>query len=1005
MPGRIIMEQNGANGAISEKPSSKSTVNGPSDLRNGAFVNGATPHGAGGSPPEPSSFSQLPPKISRLADEDFRPLSVLLTRTVQECFNDLGTTIEEMAAIPVPPQPRLPMTNGAGNMAVVNGNGNMSEPNVTKKVKMMEFANHHRERFIKLLVLSQWAKHSGDVRSLIDLSIWLRSQVDMMTFAAQSFGNLKLEMHSAQVPNPDIQTALEVLSTGQASWLPDLGYLPPDPLTPERILKVLQDMNAILSIRINLHEELPHHLTDWSIGSGRATFRVPTEFELDVSVAGEEPSSPFFFIDIRLTFTPTPEKLDGPLLTELEHRANGILEKSGLSGCYDFFHNFVLTHKLSILRKQAYEMSMGAWADTIRVESIHRSVIVQYWTDFAHQGRKNWLEIGISSGRSKIYKSWKALETPKIGLRWWRDGVEVKDVDVTIDWGNLSMENILTSIIDLHIKRILGTIKSTILQSSGNLSSLIVDVSTPTSNTADSELELQLCTSTCKFKGAIVHTTGRFALRPLNQVSVSAENQINALKDISLDAPTKLTGMLCMHLQVSIVKESELYGWKKLGNINIRTDAIRTKLKTEIVTYAFFRIRGWTSNWVIAATINLSGDSWWVIELDDASVGGSIITAHPLPNVSSTNETDGLSPTFFHKVERHATASLSFHITSQELRKRRVPHTLQMEPVPVTVDTEDKDGFISIPTMYIKFSSLMKGTAKPWASEYLRLSHLGFEPQQGKVVHIVRGMMINPKIYSQLVSNARDENVSFKKNGAFSVTMKAPLGVPFIDQLKDRLKGIERLRTFAEVMKREKLRCDKINLGRIIFRYADNLTADINFAEASQIKVDLSPDNPHRRIAIMLDKVLNDPTHGFEYFIRILSVTLPVVRACDAAEQNSQSSSTQCITHPRNVQWFRIKYRNPQCFFDLQLRNRRDALEWHLDDPEARTGVKPASARPDDLAAALKDLFRGHGEKWWGLRTGLYAGVDGIYDAILRVDDVVRGFAIKAKDPEIVELD
>ena len=57
---------------------------------------------------------------------------------------------------------------------------------------------------------------------MIDLWNWYRTQVGYHDEAAEWVGRLRISTSRAKQPNPDIQTALEVLSKGKASWISDV---------------------------------------------------------------------------------------------------------------------------------------------------------------------------------------------------------------------------------------------------------------------------------------------------------------------------------------------------------------------------------------------------------------------------------------------------------------------------------------------------------------------------------------------------------------------------------------------------------------------------------------------------------------------------------------------------------------------------------------------------------------------------------------------------------------
>jgi len=150
---------------------------------------------------------------------------------------------------------------------------------------------------------------------------------------------------------------------------------------------------------------------------------VPEEFQVDMSIADESPSSQLYLIDFRLIFTPTLDiKPMQRLQNEVEARGNELLRTEGLTGIYKFLHDFVLTHKIAILRRQATAMVQGKWADVMLVTMMKRTLVLQYWV--GRPGPKSWVEVGISRGNKNSNKP------STLALRWMKDAKEMKNVKI-----------------------------------------------------------------------------------------------------------------------------------------------------------------------------------------------------------------------------------------------------------------------------------------------------------------------------------------------------------------------------------------------------------------------------------------------------------------------------------------------------------------------------------------------------------------------------------------------
>jgi mediator of RNA polymerase II transcription subunit 14 len=162
---------------------------------------------------------QPPPHLLHIT-HGFFPYSQLVNRAVQQCWNELSDLITELAEVQIPTQ-----SQQSSPMALMNGkaSSNQSAENVQKKLRILEFAHAKRTEFIKLLVLSQWSRQAGDVSKLIDLQSFIRTRHMAYNATIQRVADMKRDLVRAQIANPDLKTALEVLSTGHVSNMPDVS--------------------------------------------------------------------------------------------------------------------------------------------------------------------------------------------------------------------------------------------------------------------------------------------------------------------------------------------------------------------------------------------------------------------------------------------------------------------------------------------------------------------------------------------------------------------------------------------------------------------------------------------------------------------------------------------------------------------------------------------------------------------------------------------------------------
>jgi len=194
-------------------------LNGDLPATNGVYANGVVADPAM-SPDKlatvvESISTQLPPEIEHIT-QGYLPLSRLITRLAQDTFNGLTEVINEMAEMELSQKNGVPQQNGAGL-------SHASQVNIQKKTRLWEFAHDQRAKFIKALVISQWSRQSEAVSKVIDLNSWMGTQKELYKQATSWVGELKRMSVDMKMPSPDLNTALEALSTGKAAWLSDVG--------------------------------------------------------------------------------------------------------------------------------------------------------------------------------------------------------------------------------------------------------------------------------------------------------------------------------------------------------------------------------------------------------------------------------------------------------------------------------------------------------------------------------------------------------------------------------------------------------------------------------------------------------------------------------------------------------------------------------------------------------------------------------------------------------------
>lgn len=350
------------------------------------------------------------------------------------------------------------------------------------------------------------------------------------------------------------------------------------------------------------------------------TFTVAGEFDVDLTIADEDPETQFWFIDFRFLFSPSMSDLTPNLRFYIESKVNAALLKDGLPGCYKYLHELVLTHKISEFRRQAVELARGRWIEGVKVEPLNRSLCIQYWLDrFGRDGPKSWILLGVHSGRRKDGLP-DAKSTSRLFIRWFRDSKEVKDAEIPFDDVDISVETLLKRVVAMHINHILTSTydklrKRPLFENHDAALSL----STSPSEPMESELKVQL-TSKQHVTITIEQVTGRFTLSPASKVTWEHEWFLNnRCRDPANEAEEHLASLRCTTLADDISSRAMSVGWQKLATVPPgvkRTDLNDVMPKTIVKEFKqtrWYRRPGWSPDWLVVVTLSVSGDYWWLM--------------------------------------------------------------------------------------------------------------------------------------------------------------------------------------------------------------------------------------------------------------------------------------------------------------------------------------------------------------------------------------------------------
>lgn len=381
-------------------------------------------------------------------------------------------------------------------------------------------------------------------------------------------------------------------------------------------------VDTTLSVRLSYHdyEKIPHPFRNYTIDSGRVTFRVEGEFELELTIGDEDFDSQYWFMDFRLLFSPAPAKLAAPLLAAFEHKVNQILAVDGLAGCYEYLHEFVLTQKITEFCRQAVELSKRRWIHSLKVERLNRGMSIQYWVNRPHsQGTKCWIILGIDSATGP--DGFSDPKTPSaLSLRWFRDGKEVKDFDIPFDTDTISADALLTTVVARHVEYVLESIfdklasKPRFSQGRARLDLEISD-----EEPSDSSLTVQFFGR----ESISLHMdslTGAFNVLPSSAPVLDWQHRLNISPNPVEEATAGLEKFRWYLTFRDLSSRAKSIDWTVTRRSPVNQDELRTMIQSttesrETFTTMWLRRPGYSPSWFVMMTMSLGGDIWWLVEL------------------------------------------------------------------------------------------------------------------------------------------------------------------------------------------------------------------------------------------------------------------------------------------------------------------------------------------------------------------------------------------------------
>lgn len=791
-------------------------------------------------------------------------------------------------------------------------------PSVTsdlaRKRRLLDYLVRTRQEFVKLYVLIKWSSVSEEVSKCIDAVSWLAGQQNCFANVINVLFGIERTLGEAKLRNPDIETALEVLKDGKPLQ-PTHDFILPKPLSPKTVLKTLQDLNVLLSIRLALTEQLPTRYRNYEISNGRVKFTVDNCFVVDLGVADDSVEARFFLVDFEFAF-PSARTVPMALKAKIEKIANDLLVQKPLSQVFDWILRFTQNYKLSVMHEQLSDLERGLWSGVLNhIFYPDKSLIaVQYWIN--RPGPRNIVEIGF-------------LKDFTIGVRWLREGKPIHDHGVEFGQKNLSIEELLTRIINMHIRYIIDNVYSNLItlfygedgvplrENDGSSSNPLV------SQIASDKIRIQL-TGSRHTVFSIDMLTGRAVLQNSTQIVLSAERSLNELTDKANQSANLLFKLRHVSLQEEITSRAKATGWVANNNIMVSNDDMKKHFPPDTRTVFCLRLPQWTVKWFLLVSIGGKQmiPQWWLSQLEAKDNAWTINFLEPIKLDRGGSNDYVYDYKLFDDLAAFTTTRIRINIICGELQSRKIKYGL--------LQTSDRGGS---PTILINLDTLTKNT---WAHSSLLLSLTKDDgTQQPQLKILVQGRAKNQ--LSMSLASSGDSGVSFDSaTGRFSMILDFSHNntneyVGVVDTIIKRLSQVEQVVGYIDLIKSKNLELKKASMNEISLGYGNGLDAKVIFGTATECKLELSKNSPHREVQSYLQEILLK--EGLIPVIGVLTSTLSVYQALSQLKQECQKMGTEVLIVPRSVTEIRVVFKKHNVHVELKMvKGRRRELMVFISD-------------------------------------------------------------------------
>ncbi|XP_068687346.1 mediator of RNA polymerase II transcription subunit 14-like isoform X2 [Montipora foliosa] len=323
---------------------------------------------------------------------------------------------------------------------------------IERKIEIVQFASRTRQQFVRLLALVKWAASADRVDKCQAISTILDKQSMLFIDTADMLARMSREtLVKARLPTFCLPAAVDVLTGGTYPRLPTCirdKIVPPDPITSVEKSRTLQRLNQVIQHRL-VTSKLPPEMGSMVIADGRVKFHVEHEFEVMLTLMGDESTVPWRVLQIDFLVqdmeTGDGKSLVHALQTRYIHQlvqSRLFVEEDPLIDLYKCLHSFCLSLQLQVLQFQAKQLIIERWGENVRIEeyAIGKKVVISYWRakGIVQQGQKPGHKITICGDSTDSPSCLCVQHSPLLPSEFMTDSIS------KVTPGDLYIEKLLT---------------------------------------------------------------------------------------------------------------------------------------------------------------------------------------------------------------------------------------------------------------------------------------------------------------------------------------------------------------------------------------------------------------------------------------------------------------------------------------------------------------------------------------------------------------------------------